>query len=143
LYTAIPHWCVTETLLREENAVKAREHLKRLDAHLGDGHRDRVQYLRANAELALWEGHHGQARSQLEEARVLAEEIGLFDEQWQLQVALGDLDQSQGEETLAGQAYAQAVSVVQELAEKIEDETLRTRFLAAPLVQHALEHVTR
>jgi hypothetical protein len=82
-------------------------------------------------------------RSQLEEARVLAEEIGLCDERWQIQVVLGDLDQAQGDQMLAVQAYAQAVSVVQELAEKIEDETLRTRFLTAPLVQHALEQVAR
>jgi tetratricopeptide (TPR) repeat protein len=143
LYAAIPHWCVTETLLREGDMVKAREYLKRLDTQRGDGQRDHVQYLRATAQLALWEGHQEQARSHLEEARARAEEIGLYDEQWQIQVALGDLEQARGEQELAGQAYAQAVRVVQELAAKIEDETLRTHFLAAPLVQHALEQATR
>jgi DNA-binding SARP family transcriptional activator len=143
LYASTPHWSVTETLLREGDAVRAREHLNRLNEHGSDGQRDRVQYLWANAELAQWEGHQEQARSHLEKARVLAEEIGLYDERWQIQVALGDLDQAQGEQALAGQAYAQAVSVVQELAAKMEDETLRTHFLAAPLVQHAMEQATR
>jgi hypothetical protein len=79
----------------------------------------------------------------LEEARVLAEEIGLFDERWQIQVALGDLNLTRGEAVLADHAYAQAMSVIQALAEKIEDEALRTSFLAAPPVQRVLEHAAR
>ncbi len=143
LYAEIPHWCVMEALLRGGDAVMAQQHLGRLDAQQGDGQRDRVQYLQACAELAQWEGHQEQTRSHLEEARNLAEEIGLAEERWQIQVALGDLDQSRGEQALAGQAYAQAVSVVQELAEKIEDETLQTRFLTAPRVRHVLEQAAR
>ncbi len=140
LYAEIPHWCVTEALLHGGDAARAQEHLGQLDAHNGDGQRDRVQYLRAYAELARWEDHREQARSLLEEARMLAEEIGLAGERWQIQVAIGDLDQSRGEPLLAGQAYTQAVSVVQALAEKIEDEALRTHFLTTPQVQRALEH---
>ena len=140
LYVEIPHWCVTKALLHGGDAAKVREYLGHLSARNGDGQRDRVQYLRARAELAEWEGRREQARSSLEEARVLAEEIGLADERWQVQVALGDLEQSQGEQVLASQAYTQAVRVVQDLAEKIEDEALRTRFLTAPQVQHVLEH---
>ena len=143
LYVEIPHWSVMEALLRGGDAVRAQEHLGRLNAHNGDGARDRVPYLRADAKLALWEGRQEQARSRLEEARILADEIGLADERWQIQVALGDLNQSRGEQALAGEAYAQAVRVVQELAEKIEDEALRTRFFTAPLVQRVLEHAAR
>ncbi|BCL78754.1 hypothetical protein ccbrp13_12190 [Ktedonobacteria bacterium brp13] len=143
VYAEIPHWCVTQALLHEGDVATAQEHLGRLNAYNGDGQRDRVQYLRASAELAQWEGHQEQARSHLEEAYVLSEEIGLAEERWQIQVALGDLDQSRGEQVLAGQAYAQAVSVVQELAEKIKDEALRTRFLVAPQVRRVLEHATR
>jgi DNA-binding SARP family transcriptional activator len=143
LYVEIPHWCVTEALLRGKDAAKAREHFGRLDAHQGDGQRDRVQYLRTSAELAQGEGHQEQAHFHLEEARVLAEEIGLAEERWQIQVALADLDRSRGEQVSADLAYAQAVSVVQELAEKIEDEGLRTRFLTAPQVRHVLEQATR
>jgi len=143
VYVEIPHWSVTEALLHGGDAVGAKAHLARLNTHNGDGQRDRVQYLWASAELAVWEGYPEQARSHLEEARVLAEEIGLADERWQIQVALGDLDLSQGEGVLADQAYAQAVSVVQALAEKIEDGALRTSFLTAPQVRRVLEHVAR
>lgn len=138
-YTELPHWSVTEVLLHAGDIVQTREHLRRLDAHKGDGLRDRVQYLRAYAELARWEGHHDQARSSLEEARVLAEEIGLADERWQVQVLLADLYQILGERTLASQAYTRAAAVVQELARKIADEAMRTSFLAAPQVLHVLE----
>ncbi len=141
VYVEIPHWSVAEALLHEGDAVRAKAHLTRLNAHNGDGRRDRVPYLRASAELAVWEGRLEQARSHLEEARVLAEEIGLADERWQIQVALGDLDLSRGEAVLADRAYAQAMSVVQALSERIEDEALRTSFLAAPPVLRVLEHV--
>lgn len=67
----------------------------------------------------------------------------MADERWQIQVALGDLDQLRGEQVQAGQAYAQAVSVIQELAEKIEDEALRTNFLTAPQVQRVLTQAAR
>jgi hypothetical protein len=102
-----------------------------------------VQYLRASAELEQWQGHQEQARSHLKEARVLAEEVGLAEERWQIQAALGDLDLSQGEQVLAGQAYTQAASVVQELAEKIGEKALRTQFLTAPRVRHVLEQAAR
>ncbi len=143
IYTEIPHWSVTEALLQGGDAVRAQEHLARLNTYNGDGQRDRVVYLRASAELARWGGYREQAHSHLEEARVLAEEIGLAEERWQIQETLGDLEQSQGEPILAGQFYAQAVSMVQDLAGKIEDEVLRTGFLSASRVQHVLEHVTR
>jgi DNA-binding SARP family transcriptional activator len=143
VYTGIPHWCVTAALLHGGEATTAQEHLVRLNTYNGSGQRDRVQYLRASAELAQWEGHQEQARSHLEEAHVLAEKIGLAEERWRIRVALGDLDLSQGEQLLAGQAYAQAVSVIQELAEKIEEKELRTQFLTAPQVHHALEQAAR
>ncbi len=129
--------------MRGKDAARASEHLARLNAHTGDGQRDRVQYLRASAELAQGQGLQEQAHSHLEEARVLAEEIGLTEERWQIQVALADLDQARGEQGLADLAYAQAESVVQGLAEKIEDDVMRTRFLTAPRVRYVLEQATR
>ncbi len=142
VYVEFPYWCVTEALLYEGDAVQARAYLARLNAHTRAGRRDRVQYLWASARLAVWEGRQEQARSDLDAARVLAEEIGLSDERWQIQVALGDLNQSQGEAVQAERAYAQAMSLVQALAERIEDKALRTNFLTAPRVQHILEYAT-
>ncbi len=143
LYVEVPHQSVAEALLHEGDSTRVQEHLGRLNTHNGDGRRDRVQYLRAAAELAQWEGHQEQARAHLEEAHVLAEEIGLADERWQIQAALGDLDQARGELVLADQAHIQAIRVVRDIAEKIEDEKLRTRFLTAPRVRHVLEQSPR
>ena len=53
VYVEIPHWSVTEALLREGDAERAKAHLTRLNAHRGDGQRDRVPYLWASAELAV------------------------------------------------------------------------------------------
>lgn len=143
LYAEVPHGRVTEALLHGGDAAKARVHLMHVKKHIGDGQRDRVQYLWAVAELAWWEGQREQAHSHLEEAYSLAEEIGLSDERWQIQVVLGDMEQSRGEQVLADRAYVKAVHVVQALAEKIDDDTLRTGFLTAPQVQRALKQVTR
>ncbi len=138
-YAGIPQWFITEALLRGGDIALAQEHLGRLGTRTGDGRRDRIQYLQAYAGLARWDGHLEQALSYLEEACVLAEEIGLPGELWHVQAALGDLYQSRGEQMPADQAFAQAATIVQGLAGKIEDEALRTSFLAVPQVRHVLE----
>ncbi|GAC1401327.1 MAG: hypothetical protein NVSMB49_15440 [Ktedonobacteraceae bacterium] len=138
-YTGLPQWCVTEALLRAGDVWLAQEHLGHLGMRIGDGRRDRIEYLQAYAVFAQGESQREQAVSSLEEARVLAEEIGLPGELWHVQAVLGDLYQSRGEQTPAGQAFAQAASVIQELAGKIEDEALRSSFLAAPRVRRVLE----
>jgi predicted ATPase/DNA-binding SARP family transcriptional activator len=138
-YMRIPQWCVTEALLRGGDNELAQEHLSRLDTRTRDGRRDRIRYLRASASLARWHGHLAQALASLEEARFLSEEIGLPGELWPIEAALGDLYQSQGEQRPASHAFARAATVVQELAGKIEDEALRTSFLAASQVRHVLE----
>ncbi len=138
-YAGIPQWCVTEALLRGGDIVLAQEQLSRLGTCIGDGRRDRIEYLQAYADFAWWDGHREQALSSLEEARTLAEEIGLPGELWHIQATLADLYRSQGEQMPAGQAFAQAATVVQELAKQIEDEALRTSFLAASQVRRVLE----
>jgi hypothetical protein len=75
----------------------------------------------------------------LREAAILANEIGLPGELWQIQAALGELYTSRGEREQAEQAFAQALALVQALAEKIGDEALRTNFLAEPVVRCVLE----
>ena len=70
---------------------------------------------------------------------MLANEIGLPGEMWQIEVALGEVYTSCGEMEQAYQTFVRAVAIVQGLAEKMEDEELRTNFLAAPAVQRVLE----
>lgn len=135
----LPQWCVTEALLHAGDVALAQAHLAHLGARTGDGRRDRIMYLRASAAFAQWERHLEQAVSSLEEARALAEESGLPGDLWQVQAALADLYLSWGDQMPAGQAFAQAASVVQALARKIEDEALRSSFLAAPRVRRVLE----
>jgi DNA-binding SARP family transcriptional activator/tetratricopeptide (TPR) repeat protein len=142
-YAEMPHRSIVEALLHGEDAALVQRYLARLHAHKGDSQYNHVQYLQASADLAAWEGHLHEARSSLEAARILAEEIGLVEERWQIQLALGDLDQLQGKQALADQAYAQVVSMVQEIGEKIEDEALRTCFLTAPQVRRVLAQAAR
>ncbi|HET9918911.1 MAG TPA: AAA family ATPase [Ktedonobacteraceae bacterium] len=139
----IPRWFVTEALLRGGDVALAKAHIARLSTHNGDGRRDRIQYLRAFAGLARWEGHLDQALSSLEEARALAEEIGLPGELWYVQATRAELYQSRGEQMPAGQALTQAATVVEGLAAKIEDEARRSSFLSAPQVQRVLEQAAR
>jgi hypothetical protein len=75
----------------------------------------------------------------LQEAAALATEIGLPGELWQIQVALGEAYHACGEREQGYQAFAQAVAIVQELAEKMGDEALRTHFLAEPAIRRVLE----
>jgi DNA-binding SARP family transcriptional activator len=135
-YVGIPRWIVTEALLRGGDTARAEEYLGRD----GDGRRDRIEYLQAYAGLARWQGQLEQALSYLEEARALAEEIGLPGELWQIEAALADLYQSRGEQVSAVQTRAQAATVVRELIGKIEDKALQASFVAAPQVRRILHY---
>ncbi len=96
-------------------------------------------YLRARATLSQWDGEMREAIASLQEAAVLASEIGLPGELWQIQVALGEVYASCGEREQAYQTFARAVAIVQGLAEKMGDEALRTTFRAVPQVRRVLE----
>jgi hypothetical protein len=65
--------------------------------------------------------------------------MGVPGELWQIQSRLGDLHERRGEETEAQKAYSLAAQTLRELAEKIENEELRERFLSAPQARHVLE----
>jgi tetratricopeptide (TPR) repeat protein len=134
----------TAALLQGGDEAWAREDVQRFGASLSTlsaNRRHRLPYLRARATQAQWDGETWEAIAYLEEAAILAEEIGLPGEQWQIQVALGEAYNSCGEREQESQAFAQAAAVVQELAEKMRDEALRTHFLAEPAIRHVLERV--
>jgi tetratricopeptide (TPR) repeat protein len=130
----------TEALLRGGDEARAREDVQRFGASISANRRQRLPYLRALATLAQWDGETREALASLQEAgRILANEIGLPGELWQIQVALGEVYTSCGEREQAHQAFARAVEIVRGLAEKIGDEALRTNFLAEPAVRRVLE----
>jgi len=125
----------TEALLRGGDEERAREEVQRLGANIRTNRRLRLSYLRSQATLAQWDKELEEAIASLQEAAVLASEIGLPGELWQVQVALGDVYTLCGEREQASQAFARARASVEELAEKMGDEALRMSFLAEPVVR--------
>jgi DNA-binding SARP family transcriptional activator/tetratricopeptide (TPR) repeat protein len=130
----------TEALLHTGQEHQAREEVQRLGERLGSSHRFRIPYLRSLAVLAEWEGHGAQAITHLREAAELAAEIGLPEEQWQIQARLAKVYEAAGETAQARLAWAKAATIIQRLADGIKDETLRARFLGGPQIQPVLQH---
>ncbi len=105
----------------------------------GSSRRFRLPYLRSLALLANWDGHGAQAITHLREAAELAAEIGLPEEQWQIQARLAGVYEAEGESAQARLAWAKASTIIQGLAQGIKDETLRARYLAGPQIQAVLQ----
>jgi tetratricopeptide (TPR) repeat protein len=134
-YHALPllltlRWPETEALLRGGDIELAGEDVRRWGELVGHIPRYRPLYLRSLALLSQWKGNIDEAIAHLEEARALAEAIGLLDEQWQILAKLGELYQGQGNEVKAQPAFRKAREIIQTLAANIDDEALRAGFLA-------------
>src|SRR6266704_1751413 len=129
----------TEALLRGGEERQARAEVQRLGNRLGSYRRFRIPYLRSRAVLAAWDGRSEQVIEHLREAAGLAADIGVPAEGWQIQAMLGRLYAAGGEAEQAGAAWASAATLIGGLAEGIGNETLRTRFLAAPQIQQVLQ----
>jgi tetratricopeptide (TPR) repeat protein len=133
----------TEAFLHTGQERQAQEAVHQLGERLGANRRFRIPYLRSLAVLAGWDGHDAQALTHLREAATLATEIGLPEEQWQIQARLARAYEAQGETAEARLAWAKAATIIQGLADGIKDETLRARFLAGPQIQPVLQHAQR
>jgi hypothetical protein len=88
----------TEALLRGGDEESAREDVQRLGARISTNRRQRLLYLRALPTLAEFDGETREALASFQEAAVLANEIGLPGELWQIAVALGEVYASLGRE---------------------------------------------
>lgn len=130
-----------EALLRGGEEGRAREEVQRLGEGSRTTRRQRLPYLRALTTLAEFDGETREALASLQEAAVLAQEIGLPGELWQIEVALGELYASSGQGEPAHQAFARAMAIAQKLAAKMEDEARRSNFLAEVAVGRVLERV--
>ncbi|MBV9691232.1 MAG: hypothetical protein JO202_16150, partial [Ktedonobacteraceae bacterium] len=130
----------TEALLHAGEERQAREAVQRLGERLGSNRRFRIPYLRSLALLADREGHGEQAIAHLREAAELAADLGLPEEQWQIQARLAKVYEAQDETAQACLAWAKASTIIQGLADGIKDEALRVRFLAGPQTQPVLQH---
>ena len=131
---------VVEALLWGGDESSAREEVGRFAERTEANERARIAYLRSLAVLSQWEGDIGRAIEHLQEARALAEKIGLPKELWQIQARLGELHEQRGKGTEAQKAYSLAAQTLRTLAEKIENEELKERFLSAPLTRRVLGH---
>jgi tetratricopeptide (TPR) repeat protein len=127
-----------EALLRGGDEELAREEAHRLAERAKTNGRDRMSHLRALAVLDEWEGDTQRAVGRLREAEALAEEIGLPGELWQIRSRIGELHKQRGEAEQAQEAFFIAAQTLRMLAQKIEDEGLRERFLSAPQVRRVL-----
>ena len=126
--------------MRGGEESQARAAVQRLGEGLGPNRRYRIPYLRSLAALAAWEGHSEQAIGHLREAAREASDLGLPGEQWPIQAALGSVYEAGGAQGQAHTAWSWAARIIQELAQGIQDKTLRTRFLAGPQIHTVLQH---
>jgi tetratricopeptide (TPR) repeat protein len=132
-----------EALLRGGEEELAREDTKRFGERVGGNRRFRLVHLRMLAVLAEWDGQTGEALAHLQEARTLAQEIGLPGELWQIWAAIGALYEQRGEPEEASAAFSRAASILERLAGEIEDEALKQGFLSAPQLRRVLETSAR
>jgi predicted ATPase len=129
----------TEALLRAGDERQARAEAQRLGEQLGPSLRFHIPYLRSLAVLAVWEGQREQAIGHLCTAAQVAADLGLPDEQWQIQAALGREYEAGGQPGQARSAFGEAARVIKGLAEGIGDEASRSHFLAAPQIQQVMQ----
>jgi tetratricopeptide (TPR) repeat protein len=128
-----------EALLRGGDERHAREGVRRFAHRPRTNGRERIAYLRSMAVLSEFEGDTQRAIGQLDEARTLAEKIGLPKELWQSQSKIGELYERCGEDGQARKAFFRAAQTLRMLVGKIRDEELREGFLSAPRVRRVLE----
>lgn len=138
LYTGLTLWYETEAFLRAGERERAAEQVQHFGTHIGTGLRYRIPYLRALSVLARFQGEIDAAIEHLQEAARLAEEMGLPGELWSIQAVLGDLYLAQRNTEQAQSVFDRASSIMQMLAEAVEDTVQRANFLASPLAQYVL-----
>jgi DNA-binding SARP family transcriptional activator/predicted ATPase len=136
---AFSGWYETEALLRGGDGSLSRAEVEGLGRIVGDNKRHRLPLLRSQAVLAQWDGDVAQAISHLQAALALAREIGLPGEEWSILGALGALYAEQSDQAQAQQAYKASAAIILRLAETIDEEDLRTGFVAADPVRSILE----
>jgi len=141
--TQLTLWHRTEALVRAGDIERATEDVQHYGECIGNSRRYRIPYLRSLAVLAQYHGETGVAIEHLQEAAILAEEIGLPGELWLIEAAQGELYLRQGEQKRAHRAFGQAAATVQKLADNISDDGQRANFLAAAQVRSVLESVNR
>ena len=142
LSTKLALWYEIETLVRAGELERAILDVARFGERIGNSHRYRIPYLRSLAVLAKSRGDNDEAIERLQEAATLSEEMGLPDELWLIQSALGDLYLEQGHKEQAHAAFKQVATIVRKLSDTMGSDEQRINFLASPMVQRVFEHTS-
>jgi tetratricopeptide (TPR) repeat protein len=121
-----PLWLETEALLRGGDVTQAHEDCQRWGKLVSHIPRYRLSHLRSLAVLAGWDGDREQAIAYLEEAKALAEMMGLPGEQWPILAKLAQLYPEAEQQQVAKE---QAAEIANRLAREIGDEALREAFI--------------
>jgi hypothetical protein len=133
LYPGFTRALETEALLRGGDVEHAGEDVKRMGeqaAKLAENQRYRMQYLRARAVWRGWHSESEQAIQDLQAAAELALTMGLPSELWQIHVALGRLHHQRSNAQAERLAQSSAHEIIQWLAAKIQDASLRASFIS-------------
>ena len=94
-----------------------------------------VKGRRLRGQVFLAQGKLVEADRELTTALEVAREIGNPPQVWKTHVALGDLREAQGRAAEARRAYRDALAVIDGVAARLSDESLRETFLSSDHVR--------
>ncbi|MAU08184.1 MAG: hypothetical protein CL607_00060 [Anaerolineaceae bacterium] len=128
-----------EVLLRGGEVDLARSEVEQFTKLVSDNKRYQLILYRCQAVLEQWSGDANRAIFHLQDALKLARDMQLPGEEWPILGELGKLYTELGNESHATQAYRNASAITVRLAETIDDNDLRSGFLAADSVRSILD----
>jgi tetratricopeptide (TPR) repeat protein len=102
-----------------------------------------VKGWRLKGQALLAQGQGEQAEAALSQALTIGREIGNPPQLWKTYQALGALYESQADFGRARAAYQSAIDVIDEVAERLQDQELQRTFLAARPVQAIRERLAQ
>ncbi len=102
-----------------------------------------VKGRRLRGQVFLAQDKLTEAEQEISIALEIAKQIGNPPQLWKTYVALGDLRQAQGRQDDAHQAYCDAITVIEDVAAGLDDESLRNTFMNSSHVQEIRQKADR
>jgi tetratricopeptide (TPR) repeat protein len=99
-----------------------------------DSKRNLAKVHRLRGQAYVVKGQYREAEAALDRALLIARRIGNPAQQWKTLAAIGDLRRAQGNLSLARQAYREALAVIHQVANALDDVALRETVLTSPHV---------
>jgi tetratricopeptide (TPR) repeat protein len=104
-------------------------------AESSDSKKNIVKARRLRGQVLLARGKLGEAATEIEAALTIARQVGNPPQLWKTLAVFGDLSRMQGREEEAGQAYREALRVIETVATTLDDPALSEIFLASEQVK--------